>query len=217
MQKHVTLLLPTLLLAVMSSAFGDSFDDYGQAEQGMRTESVFQAGIITSYRLDDLNKYDYVPSLGGQLYYFFHPMVALRAGFSHNSLTRLSRDVSYHSIVADIGMRVNTSHTRVVPFLETGFSFPYVWGVNRGYEYADLQPGALVGAGLSLRVSKSLAFDLSILHIINRLNTQIDFLPMPGEFGYAPCPPGEDCPPLRSQPTGAFNPTLLELVVRFGL
>jgi len=143
-------------------------------------------------------------------------MIALRAGLAHNSLTRLTRDVSYHMVVGDVGLRVNTSQTRVIPFLETGFSFPYVWGVNRGYEYADFQPGAHIGAGLSLRVSKSVAFDLSVNQIINRWNDYSE-LTNPGSLQSAPCPLGENCPPTRTEPTGAFNPTLLELAVRFGL
>ena len=217
MQKCMTVLLPTLVLAMMSSTFGDSLDDFGQADRSARIEPVYQVGMMVSYRLDDLNNYDYVPSVGGQFYYFFHPMIALRAGFSHNSLTRLSREVSYHSFVGDVALRVNTNQSRVVPYLETGFSFPYVWGVNRGYEYTDFQPGAQIGVGLSFRVSKTLALDLSVNQIINRWSTSVDAVMAPGFIEVAPCPLGVDCPPMRSEPTGAFNPALLELVFRLGL
>jgi hypothetical protein len=100
-----------------------------------------------------------------------------------------------------------------VPFLETGFSFPYYWGINSGYEYVDFHPGVKIGAGLAWRVSKTLAFDFSVNQIINSWRTRYYYaLGVP-----APCPLGVECPPLRQEPDGAYNPTLMEFVARFGL
>jgi hypothetical protein len=214
MKNHLTWQLPALLLTVIgATVFGDQLDDFAQDIQRARTEPVYQAGVSVGFRLDDLNEYTYVPSVGGNFYYFFHPMVALHGGLSYNSLTRLTSGTSYHSVVGDIGLRVNTNQAQVAPFLETGFSFPYYWGVNRGYEYVDFHPGLRIGAGLAWRVSKTLTFDLSVIQTVNHWRTEIDeILGVPAD-----CPLGMDCPPLRQEPEGAYNPTLMELVVRFGL
>ena len=215
MKKHVMWQLPVLLLTVMgATVFGDQLDDFAQDVQRARTEPVYQAGVIVGFRLDDLDKYTYVPTVGVNFYYFFDMLVALRAGFAYNSLTRLGPGTSYHTVVSDIGLRANASNAPVVPFLEFGFSFPYYWGVDRGYEYVDFQPGLKICAGLTWRVSKTIAFDLSAYQIINHWPDEIVTAPSNPS---APCPPGVECSPLRQEPDGVYNPTLLELVARFGL
>lgn len=218
MKKHslwqIWVLLPTVLA---TTALGDKYDDFRRTDEGTRNEPVFQTGLLVGYRLDDQNKYTYVPSIGGHFYYFFHPMVALHAGIGHTSLTRLTPGISYHTVVADVGMRVNAGYASVFPFLETGLSFPYHWGVNRGYEYVDFQPGVRIGAGLSWRASQTLAFDLTVSQIVNHWRSEIVALAVPVVTEISPCPLGADCPPARHEPDGAFNPTLLEFVVRFGL
>ena len=213
MKQRMTWQLSLLLLTMMGATVcGGQLDNFAGDVQRVRTEPVYQAGMLVGFRLDDLDKYTYVPSVGGNFYYFFHPMVAIRTGFAYNSLTRLTPGTSYHTFVGEVGLRVNTSRTPVVPFLEAGLSFPYVWGVNRGYEYVDFQPGVKISAGLSWRASKAIAFDLSVNQIINHWRSRDVVLTEP-----APCPPGVECSPLRQEPDGAYNPTLLELVARFGL
>ena len=168
MKNHMAWQLSLVFLVVMmANVFGDQSDDFAQDIQRSKTEPVYQVGMMVGFRLDDLNKYTYVPSIGGNFYYFFHPMVALHGGLRYNSLTRLDPGTSYHTVVGDVGLRVNTNQAQVVPFLETGFSFPYHWGVNRGYEYVDFHPGVRIGAGLAWRVSKTLAFDLSVIQTVN--------------------------------------------------
>ncbi|MCX6835490.1 MAG: hypothetical protein NTW07_10220 [candidate division Zixibacteria bacterium] len=201
-----------VMLTTISAISADTINHGEFRKTENRTQPTYQVGMLAGFRLDDLDRYTYVPSVGGDFYYFFRPTMALKAGFAHNSLTKLTPGTSYHTFVGEVGLRVNTSQTPVVPFLETGLSFPYHWGVNRGYGYVDFQPGVRVGAGLAWRVSEKLAFDFSVNQIINSWHSRDVELTAP-----APCPLGMDCPPLRQEPDGAYNPTLLELAARFGL
>lgn len=202
-----------LILALVSSAFAGSSDDgFVDGFRPVRSEPRLQAGFGFDFRIDDLDRYRYVPSVSGRFYYFFHQLVAMRAGLTFNSLTKLNGGTSYHTLALDFGLRVNLEETGISPFMESGFWLPVYWGVDRGWEYTDFQPGLRFALGLSVAASDRIAFDFSLGQVLNHISGR-EMLPlMPPVDPYRPF-----IWPYRKHPTGAYNATRLEFVVRIGL
>lgn len=200
----VVLLICGIAVAGEASA---EFNDSGYYD---RAEAKYQIGLTTDFRLDGLGENSYVPSLGGRFYYFFHPTVALCAGMTHNSFTRLSTPTGYHTVAADVALRFNFPKAHVTPYLETGLWLPYFWGVDQGYAYDDFHPGARFAGGLSVVMAQGVVLDLSVSQVVNHLKNEIIWTsPMP-PYGSGSFRPFHD-------PYGAYNETRVELGVRFGL
>lgn len=217
MKKSSRIILLLGLAAVGTAVrAGDHDSEFGELGRAIRLEPKLQAGFGFDFRIDDLNKYSYVPSVTGRFYYFFHPVVALRAGVAFNSLTKLNNRASYHTLAADVGLRFNAREPHLIPFLETGFTFPVYWGIDQGFEYTDFQPGLRFAAGLSIGVNSDMAFDFAISQVLNQM-PETEVYPMSSSIGAtAPCPIGMYCRPWRN-PRGAYNSTRLEFTVRMGL
>jgi hypothetical protein len=193
----------------------DGNSEFGELGRAIRLEPKLQAGFGFDFRIDDLDNYSYVPSVTGRFYYFFHPVVALRAGLTFNSLTRLNYGASYHTLATDVGLRFNARETRLIPFLETGFTFPLYWGIDRGFEYTDFQPGVRFAVGLSIGVTSDMAFDFAVSQILNQM-PRSEIYPMSPVGPDAACPLGLYCRP-QGNPRGAYNSTQVEFAVRMGL
>jgi len=195
---------------------GEHNNEFGEIGRAVRLEPRLQAGFGFDFRIDDLNKYSYVPSVTGRFYYFFHPIVALRAGVAFNSFTKLNYGASYHTLTTDVGIRFNARETHLIPFLETGFTFPVYWGIDQGFEYTDLQPGMRFAAGLSIGVTSDMAFDFAISQILNQMpQSEVYYVSAPVDPD-VDCPVGMYCHPWRN-PRGAYNSTQIEFAVRMGL
>ena len=188
---------------------GEASNEFNDSGDHVRAETKYQIGLTTDFRLDGLGENSYVPSLGGRFYYFFSPEMALCAGVTYNSFTRLSTPTSYQTVAADVALRFNFPKALVTPYLETGLWLPYFWGVNRGYAYDDFHPGARFAGGLSFAMSQGVSLDLSVSQVVNHLNEEIIFTSPPPfvDGAIRPC----------HDPYGAYNETRVELGVRLAI
>lgn len=209
--------MASLVLVLATGASADDFsDDFADEYRPVRQEPRLQVAFGFGFRVDDLNQYRYVPSVSGRLYFFFHRMVALRTGLVYNSLTKLNSSTSYRTLALDVGLRVNARETTVIPFIETGLWLPIYWGTQYGRDYTDYQPGLRFAIGLSFAANETMAFDLIVSQVLNHVFQYRDMVMSSPPFGNAPCRIGENCFP-RDNPTGAYNATRFEFVVRIRL
>ncbi|MEW5795469.1 MAG: hypothetical protein AB1772_03825 [Candidatus Zixiibacteriota bacterium] len=194
------------------SVAAQSTDEFGTSGRGSRREPPLQIGIGIDFRVDDLDRYTYVPSVAGRVYYFFHPIVALRAGVAHNSVTRLGKSASFHTVAFDLGLHINARVRVVIPYLETGFWLPIHWGTNTGREFSGFRPGLRFAVGISVGVTTDVALDFSLAQVLNHISVPRDHVvllpPSPHEFIVGPYSP---------EPEGEYNPAIAEFVVRIGL
>jgi hypothetical protein len=204
-------LIPTSLTA---GDFDDDSDGF-LSDRG-RLEPRYQIGLQVSYRIDDLDQYDYTPAAGAQFLYHFHNVVALVGGFSFNGETRLNQSTSFRTFGLQAGFRFRSPEKLFTPILEIGLAAPTFWGETNGRTYTETKAGVRFAAGISFSMGESYALDLSVSQILNHVNTY-DVMVM-GANNAAPCPIGQDCGSFTPRnPIGAYNAARFEMLFRLGL
>lgn len=205
------------LLLAWCPVHGQKIDDeLNRSERPTRKESRLQVGIGGNFRIDNPDKQSYVPSVAARMYYFFHPIVAVRTGLEYNALTRLGNEFHYHTLALSIGLRINAREKYLIPFLEGGLWLPLHWGTSRGTGYTDFQPGLRFAAGLSIGISRKVALDFCVAQIFNHIETpRTSFAPPPGASTYPPLTAG-DSHRAFLEPEEIYNPATAEFVVRIG-
>lgn len=206
------------LLAVLAGSLaaaapvpaGEVATTFAEIDENEHLLPKYAVEVGFAYRLDDPEYHDYVPSECIRVYYRLVSPLQLRLGVLHNSFTRLSSRTSYHTIAADLSLKVRFDHRWLSPYIESGVWMPVYWGIDDGRRYDDDHPGLRIAAGMSFRFSPTVSLEAGVSQVLNYIDDDyIVAAPMPplGGGGYY----------RREAPNGAYNEACFEAGLCVGL
>jgi len=185
------------------------------------TSSGHQIALGVGYRLisDDWENVDAEPTISGQYLWYASKNFALKVDLGYNHRTDVSSNSYAQTVAVGFGIRLqpsvasNMSQPFWTPFLEFDFSTLRYDGRLGSGDFSETRLGYGLAVGLSLKIEKAAAIDITLHHVFNYAEGQHYYtsapsiLPQPRDFPKFFCGFG------GSSAVNFYNPT--NLIVRY--